>query len=141
MIEASKIRKKYPRLPAGLWFIAEAAGEEAMIKMARNFGGTTIKVGSFIKKDGSISSRRTPQNMVGLIGEEAFRKIVGRMNKDFVLKLYVPKYSIRKHYDNVDNVRQLRANGVKVSKIASILEVSERTIYQIMRNCKDDYQQ
>jgi hypothetical protein len=116
-------REKYGYLPAVLMLLLEVVGEDAMLKIAAELGGTRTSVGP---------TSRLKSPLERIVGARATDLIFERARRDGLLRLDIPRMGrtleLRRHL----RVLRLRAEGTMIAEIALVLGMTERNIYYIL---------
>lgn len=122
-------RQKYGYLPAVLFHVLDAAGEDVMLRLVTTCGGTRIYVGS-APTEGS--------RLAEAVGLEAARKIHARLAAEHIKHFDVPLMSKRLEQQRHRRILAMREEGVKVADIALQLGMTERGIFKACARAKEN---
>lgn len=120
---APTYRQKYGYLPAVACLLAETVGEDAMLKITADLGGTQISVGPK-----SLPSSR----LVAVVGAAQAGAIFARARADGLLRLDIPRMTRTLEMWRHDRVLRLRAAATKITEIALTLGMTERHVYRVL---------
>ena len=120
---APSYREKYGYLPAVLTMLAETVGEDIMLRISAEFGGTRIYVGR---------NSRTKRELEAIVGAYGTELISAKAREQGLLRLDIPRMGrtleLRRHM----RILRLRAEGTKIAEIARILGMTERNVYYVL---------
>lgn len=122
-------RQRYGYLPAILFHILEAAGEDVMLRLVASCGGTRLYLGSVPTNDSRIAQA---------VGLDAARLIHARLAAEHIKHIDVPLMSKSLERERHKRILALRAEQVKVSDIAQQLGMTERGVYKAKAKARDN---
>jgi DNA-binding CsgD family transcriptional regulator len=114
-MESGSLRSRFGYLPVILVTILEVVGEDAMLRIVRDYGGVEVSP--------SISQ------FSSAIGEEVAQRLVDRFKADHLTRVYIPLMVHSGLLQRDREIAQWRADGVSVSEIARRHGMSQRGIY------------
>ncbi|PHY20796.1 hypothetical protein [Caulobacter sp. BP25] len=112
------------RLPGILGEIADVAGVDAAVKLARARGGTAMKISG--KPGGALAQ---------IVGDDAALKIAELLGS---IEYTIPMANLRGQKARRARARQLLAQNVPSSKVALIVDVHLRTVERLKRRERED---
>jgi hypothetical protein len=112
------------RLPGILGEIADVAGLDAALKLARARGGTAMKISG--KPGGALAQ---------IVGDEAAWKIADLLGS---IEYTIPMANLRGQKARRAKARLLLQQGVPSSKVALAVDVHLRTIERLRRRERED---
>jgi hypothetical protein len=127
-------RERYGYLPAPLFFVLEAAGEEAMLRLVAACGGIRLALGRVPGPESTLARA---------VGLDAARSIQARCAAAHVRHFDVPLMTRTLERRRQEHILELRAAGVKVAEIARRVGMTERGVYGALaraRGGRDDRQ-
>lgn len=104
-------------LPGILQDVAELAGIQKALELARRYGGTQISI-----SDDSDSV------LVQVIGQEAAARLVERRSRE---KVMVPMANVRGQRGRQATARQMLDRGASVRDVALACDIHERTVFRL----------
>ncbi|MBI2235401.1 MAG: hypothetical protein HYU60_00325 [Magnetospirillum sp.] len=122
-------RQKYGYLPAVLFHVLDAAGEDVMLRLVTTCGGTRVYIGSEPAADSRLAEA---------VGLEAARRIYARLAAEHIKHFDVPIMSKRLEQQRHRRILAMRQESVKVADIALQLGMTERGIYMALARARDD---
>jgi hypothetical protein len=116
-------RDRFGYLPAVLVMLIETVGEDVMLRIVADLGGTRISVGP---------NSFAASHLQSLLGPQVAGAIFERARIDGLLRLDIPRMGrtleLRRHL----RILRLRAEGTKIAEIARILGMTERNVYYVL---------
>ena len=120
---APSYREKYGYLPAVLTMLAETVGEDNMLRISAELGGTLIYVGP---------RSRAKSPLEAFVGTYATDLIFAKAREQGLLRLDIPRMGrtleLRRHL----RILRLRAEGIMIADIARTLGMTERNVYYVL---------
>lgn len=116
-------RDRFGYLPAVATMLVETVGEDTMLRIVADLGGTRISVGK-------RSLAKSP--LTRIVGETAARLIFERAGRDHLPRLDIPRMGHALTRLRHDRVLRLRAEGTKIEDIARIVSMTERNVHYIL---------
>jgi len=122
-------RQKYGYLPAVLFHVLDAVGEDVMLRLVATCGGIRINIGSEPTEGCRLADA---------VGVGAAKAIYAKMASEHIKRLDVPIMSKRLEQQRLARILAMRAAQVKVADIALQLGMTERGVYMALARARDD---
>lgn len=120
---APSYRERYGYLPAVATMLVETVGDDLMLRVVASLGGVRISVGPRFMETSELPA---------LIGQHAAQMIYDRARRDELLHLDIPRMTRTLELRRHERVLRLRAQGVTIAEIATVLGMTERNIYYVL---------
>lgn len=121
-------REKYGYLPAILFHILEAVGEDVMLRLVTACGGVRLSI---------TNEPRDDSRLVQAVGKDAALKIHARLATEHIKYFDVPIMSKRLERERHRRILAMRGDGIKVCDIALHMGMTERGIYKALERARD----